>query len=469
MPLILATRQILIRSPVPLELRTSQRHNDPMAFNPQGRNYSLMTYEVEQQPTARNPLPQTPPEISRPTSYRQALSGLLTDIKWWLPLVATLISISLLTKYLWLIHHPELILSSLGNPSNLVAWLFFTLLVLASLLVIVSVPSLAFMMCITQCSPGRELEKTLAFRFSLIVGGGYGLLSLNLLGSTFGITVAPGYFFVFVAFAAAWVAWHVLRSEASLKEKVLELSPGPRKPWRRKGYRIVRLGWLGLLLAFTSMSGVFPAQLGIMAWRGGENGWEALGAIGVCLLIMCLYLAPVMSFYLSEGNVLQRTGRAGLALLVCVFANAVLLPAILDLWVYSAGNLIKIRDNTELSYVLDEKDYPQGIFNNNLWQLEAYEGPNGLYSVRAFRQFRFGDILLICPGRHRNIGLKNIGSYAHLCITLSDAKVKVAAPVVSKDIALLPKLDCILVARTPTSPPLLIKKSGTCLYRSLYR
>ncbi|MGY2964036.1 hypothetical protein ACVWZP_004985 [Pseudomonas sp. TE36184] len=419
-------------------------------------------------PTA-SPPPETPTETSGPTSYRQALSGLLADIKWWFPLAATLISISLLTKYLWLIHHPELILSSLGNPSNLVAWLFFALLVLASLLLIVSVPSLAFMMCITQCSPGRELEKTLAFRFSLIVGVGYGLLSLNLLGSTFDITFAHGYFFIFVAFAAAWAAWHVLSSEASLKRKVLELSPGPRKPWHRKVYCTARLGWLGVLLAFTSMSGVFPAQLGIMAWRGGENGWEARGAIGVCLLIMCLYLAPVMFFYLSEGTVLQRTGRAALALLVCVFANAVLLPAILDVWVYSAGNLIKIRDNTELSYVLDEKDYPQEIFKKHLWQLEAYGGPNGLYSVRAFRQFRFGDILLICPGRYRNVSLKEIGNYAHLCVTLSDAKVKVAAPVVGKDIALLPKPECTLAVQTPTRPPLLIKNTGTCLYRSFYR
>lgn len=418
-------------------------------------------------PTALHP-PQTPAVISGPTSYRQALFKLLADIKWWLPLAATLISISLLTKYLWLIQHPELILSSLGNPSNLVAWLFFSLLVLASLLLIVSVPSLAFMMCITQCSPGRELEKTLAFRFSIIVGAGYGLLSLNLLGSTFDITIAPGYFFIVVAFAAACAAWHVLSSEDSLKEKVLELSPRPAKAWHRKGYCAVRLGWLGLLLAFTSMSGVFPAQLGIMAWRGGENGWEARGAIGVCLLIMCLYLAPVISFYLSEGTVLQRTGRAALALLVCVFANVVLLPAILDVWVYSAGNLIKIRDNTELSYVLDEKDYPRGIFKTHLWQLENY-GTNGLYSVRAFRQFRFGDTLLICPGRYRNISLKEINSYAHQCITLSDAKVKVAAPIVEKDIASLPKLECTLATQTPTHPPLLIKKTGTCLYRTFYR
>ena len=427
-----------------------------------------MTDEVELRSTAPNPLSAAPNE-TRSASYRQAIFGLLADIKWWLPLAATTISISLLTKYLWLIHHPELILNSLGNPSNLVAWLFFALIVLASLLIIVSVPSLAFVMCITQCSPGRELEKKLAFKFSLIVGGGYLLLSLNLLGSTFDRAFAPGYLFIFVTIAAAWAAWRVFRSEATLKEKVLELSPGPRKPWHRKTYRTARLGWLGLLLAFTSMSGVFPAQLGLMAWRGAENGWEARGAIGVCLLIMFLYLAPVLSFYLSEGNVLRRTGRAGFALLVCVFANAVLLPAILDVWVYSAGNLIKIRDNTEMTYVLDEKDYPQEVFNKNLWRVETYKAENGLYSVRAFRQFRFGEILLICPSRYKNIALKNIDSYAHLCITLSDAKVKVAAPIASGDIAMIPKLECILAAHTPTLTPLLMKNTGTCLYRSLYR
>jgi len=427
-----------------------------------------MTDAVEQQSPAHNPPPETLSEVSSTTSYRQALTGLIADIKWWLPLAGTLISVSLLAKYLWIVRHPELILSSLGNPSNLVAWLFFTSLVLASLLVIVSVPSFVFMMCISLCSPGRELEKTLAIRFSLIVGLGYGILSLNLLGSAFGLSIAPGYFFVIVAIAATAVAWYVLSREASLKEKVLELSPGPRKPWRRNGYRIVRLVWLGLLLAFTSLSGVFPAQLGIMAWRGGEEGWEVFGAIGICLLIMCLYLAPVMTFYIAEGNVLQRTGRAAVALLICVFANAFLLPAILDLWVYAASNLIKIRDNTELSYVLDEKDYPQEIFNKNVWQLEPYKGSHGFYSVRAFRQFRFGDTLLICPGRHRNVELKKIGSYAHQCVTLSDAKVKVAAPVVNKEALALPKPDCVLKVQTPTAAPRLITNTGTCLYRGLY-
>lgn len=429
-----------------------------------------MTAEIKvQQPTAQHSLLEQPPDTLRPASYRQALFGLLADIKWWLPLAATIISILLLTKYLWLIHHPELILSSLGNPANLVAWLFFTLLVLASLLIIVSVPSVAFMMCITQCAPRRELEKKLSFRFGLIVGGGYGLLSLNLLGSTFEMTFPPVYFFVFVAVIAAWAAWHVLCSETSLYETVLELSPGPRKPWHRRGYRTVRLGWIGVLLAFTSMSGVFPAQLGLMAWRGGENGWEGRGAIGVCFFIMCIYLAPVMSFYLSEGSVLQRTGRSALTLLVCVFINAMLLPAILDVWVYSAGNLIKIRDNTELRYVLDENNYPREIFNKSLWQWEAYEGSKGLYSIKAFRQFRFGDILLICPTRYRNLSMKEIDGYAHLCITLSDANVKVAAPIVSKDITPLPKPDCILATQMPTPPPLLIKNMGLCLYRTLYQ
>lgn len=428
-----------------------------------------MTDVMDQQSAAQNPPPDTPAEASKPTSYRQALSELLTDIKWWLPLAATLISIALLTKYLWIVHHPELILSSLGNPSNLVAWLFFALLVLASLLVIVSVPSFAFMLCITQFSPGRELEKTLAARFSFIVGGGYLVLSANLFASTFDHDIPPGWLFALVSIASGVAAWCLLNRDQSLKQKIIELSPGTWKPWQQHGYRFARLGWLGLLLAFTSMSGVFPAQLGIMAWRGGEHGWEARGAIVVCLVIMCLYLAPVMSFYLSEGNVLKRTGRAALALLVCVFANAVLLPAILDVWVYSAGNLIKIRDNTELSYVLDEKDYPQEVFHQTLWQREAYVGPNGLYSVRAFRQFRFGDILLICPARYRNIGLKEIGSYADVCVTLSDAKVKVAAPVVKKDSAPLPKLECVLAVRAPTRAPLLVKNTGACLYRNLYR
>ncbi|AXQ49831.1 hypothetical protein DZC31_24425 [Stenotrophomonas rhizophila] len=128
------------------------------------------------------PIPRFNARHLRRQQPQQALFKILADIKWWLPVVSTLISISLLTKYLWVIHHPELILSSLGNPSNLVAWLFFSLLILASLLLIVSVPSVVFTLSMSICTVDRELEKRLAFRFGLIVGGGYLLLSLNLLG-----------------------------------------------------------------------------------------------------------------------------------------------------------------------------------------------------------------------------------------------------------------------------------------------
>lgn len=387
----------------------------------------------------QSPTSDSPPDPSASSSPRQALFKLLADIKWWLPVVSTLISISLLTKYLWVIHHPELILSSLGNPSNLVAWLFFSLLILASLLLIVSVPSLVFTLSMSVCTVDRDLEKRLALRFGLIVGGGYLLLSLNLLGALFDHTMAPGYFFPIVVVAAACAVIVLLRRDTLLHSKVLELRPGPRKPLHRRLYYTALVGWLGALLAFTSVSGVMPAQLAIMTWRGGDSDEEAFGAIALCLLIMFLYLAPVLVFYLTNGNAMQRTSRAVLVLLGCIFVNAMLLPALLDLWVYSAANLIKIRDNTELSYVLNEKDYPKEVFSSDPWQLESYDGPNGLYSVRAFRQFRFGDTLLICPARYRNIALKEIGSYAHRCIALSETKVHVAAPVLSKDAATVAK------------------------------
>ncbi|WP_314970112.1 hypothetical protein, partial [uncultured Actinomyces sp.] len=165
--------------------------------------------------TPQSPSHASSPDPSAPNSPRRALFKLLADIKWWLPVVSTLISISLLTKYLWVIHHPELILSSLGNPSNLVAWLFFSLLVLASLLLIVSVPSLVFTLSMSICTVDRELEKKLALRFGLIVVGGYLLLSLNLLGALFDYIIAPGYFFPIVVIVAACALIFLLRRDES--------------------------------------------------------------------------------------------------------------------------------------------------------------------------------------------------------------------------------------------------------------
>ncbi|MFS2093029.1 hypothetical protein ACCC96_08440 [Pseudomonas sp. Pseusp11] len=400
--------------------------------------------------------------------YIQVFLGILNDGKWWLAPMASLISILLLSKYLWVIGHPELILSSIGSPSNLLVWLIFTVLGFLLLLVTFSVPSLSFMLCMGLVEPGRDLEPVLAKHLSWVIAVGFGIMALNLLASTFDLELAPWLTFALVTVISMLAAKVLLSKHKELADAAFEVPQGQKKTMHHKAHRYLRMTLLGFLLAFTAMSGVLPAQIALLAWRGAENGWEARAAIGGCLLVMMIYLVPVILFYSFKGSLIQRAGKASLAMLGAIFLNAMLMPAIFDIWVYSAANLLKLRDNRPLGYVLDVKDYPKALFESAPWERQSFEGTEGLYSVSAFRQFRFGDVLLLCPGRYAGLSLKLLDAFSDRCIAVSDAKVKAAAkrtPVATRP---LPEPSCLLAARVPTRIPLPIGDSVHCIYRTIF-
>lgn len=393
--------------------------------------------------------------------------NVLNEGKWWLVPAATLFSILLLCKYLWVIGHPELLLESIGSIPNLLVWLIFVVFGLLIILLLTVIPSLSFSLCMSIVTSSRENEIILARRFVPIVLLGFALLAEMLLASAFDIIFEPWkVFLLVVTLSTALAAW-VLVGNQDKRIRFVSLGFGPIKPWRRFFAAAAKVLAAGAFLGFTAMTGVFPAQLALGAWRGAESGLEATVVIGYCLAFMLISMFPVMAFYTLQGTTTNRlfkaTGALGLVFILTTF----LLPPVLDLWAFAAGNLMRLRDSRPLPYLVDKADYPFATFDSKLWETSPIANDEKFYTIQAFKQYRFGDILLLCPARYANLPLKRLPTYYDECLTTAASKVKPASPRM-KALTFPRPLDeernCASV-RSPTRPPLKINESRTCLFQ----
>jgi len=398
-------------------------------------------------------------------SKTQALLKILNDGKWWAPPLASLISILLLSKYLWMINHPELILNSIGSPSNLLVWLVFTALGFSLVLVNLSLPAVSFTACMALIAPDHDSEAKIAKYLGRIVIIGYILILISLPVTTY-LYKLPTWATPTTIFIISLAASGLMQYKKILPEKP---SPNPSKqksPVKENLKTCIKILSLSTLLTLTALCGISPAQIAILAWRGTENGLEATLAILSCLIMMVGYLIPILLFYQFKGNLIQRAGKTSLAILLAIFFNTIMMPAFSDIWVYTAANLLKIRDDRPLGYILDQKEYPKALFDSPSWAVQTVENSTDLFSVNAFRQFRFGDVLLLCPAPYSKVKLKDIETFSDRCITVSDAKVKVAAKRVLKIKQIPPDPHCLLAMRTAEIIPLPLKKSMQCIYKT---
>lgn len=416
------------------------------------------------------PNPETsalPLQSTEDSSFQQRLLKLVSEGKWWVVPVATVMSIILLSKYLWTIGHPQLLVASLGDVPNLLVWLLFASFGLMVILLLTAVPSFSLLLCMSLVTAKRDDEVVLAKRLMPVVLIGFVLLGGFMLASTYDLSAPPWLVFTGACLLSTALATWALAGNDDVRSRFISLGTGPIKPWRRKVYATMKVLVAGIFLGFTAMTGVFPTEVSLGAWRGSETENEALKFIGICMVFMFLSMLPVTAFYTMPSTLIKRLATAGQVLAGVFLLSIFMLPALLDIWVFAGGNMMKLRDNRSLPYIIDKGDYPTATFDPALWEVSKIDGDNKFYTIKAFQQYRFGDVLLLCPGRYAGVQLKRIADYADKCWPTSVAKVKPASP--RKDVVANTSLpaqenSCTSVPK-PTRPPQKIENSRTCLFQ----
>ncbi len=416
------------------------------------------------------PNPETsalPLQSTEDSSFQQRLLKLVSEGKWWVVPVATVMSIILLSKYLWTIGHPQLLVASLGDVPNLLVWLLFASFGLMVILLLTAVPSFSLLLCMSLVTAKRDDEVVLAKRLMPVVLIGFVLLGGFMLASTYDLSAPPWLVFTGACLLSTALATWALAGNDDVRSRFISLGPGPIKPWRRKVYATMKVLVAGIFLGFTAMTGVFPTEVSLGAWRGSETENEALKFIGICMVFMFFSMLPVTAFYTMPGTLIKRLATAGQVLAGVFLLSIFMLPALLDIWVFAGGNMMKLRDNRALPYIIDKGDYPTATFDPALWKVSKIDGDDKFYTIKAFQQYRFGDVLLLCPGRYAGVQLKRIADYADKCWPTSVAKVKPASPrrdVVANTSLPAQENSCTSVPK-PTRPPQKIENSRTCLFQ----
>lgn len=355
------------------------------------------------------------------TTWRAALK-LLNESKWWFAPLASIVSIFLLAKYLWVVGHPELLLYTLGSPSTLFVWLAFAVLGFFSLLLALSVPSVFLIFSMSVAEVKERYRAKIAVRF-------FGLAMLNfIVFIAFVLISTTDTFIVWLPFLISFVITLLGLLYMSRRRFVAGahvFRKRKTKEARKRGYRWERFSIVACLVWMTACTGIFPAQIALLAWRGAENGYWAVFQIGACFVFLmgsCLF-APLVYFLSSETRS-KRLRNAIFVFLGSVVANLIILPSMMDIGLFSGAGMLKLRDARVSEYILDGKDYPRTLFSGASWTATVLKSADDLYSVRAFRQFQFGDVLLLCPGRYAGVPLKSVDRYSTFCVSLSAAKVR---------------------------------------------
>lgn len=399
---------------------------------------------------------------------REYILKIFEDGKWWLIAFGAITATLTLSKYLWVIGHPELLMSSIGSIQNLFVWLFYILVVLFFLTTILAFPSLTFSLLMPPFNLKRKNLERLTIRFCLIIWVGFIWLSLSLgLSALLPISI---YFTFTGAFliAVAGTIWSMSFMKKA-RNRYLSRADIGQSVLRRVVHRNGAVLIIAVLLWFTSMAGVLPAQNALLAWRGPEHGWEAVRALIYCFFSMLLSTLPVLAFNTIPGSVMQRGLNASIALCMVFFLTLLMLPAVLDQWVYSAATMLKLRDNRSNSYLIDPKTYPRSTFNKVLWSVKDTDSPENAFSIKAFKIFGLGDTLLLCPERYRHVPLKFLSRFTDQCFTTSKDKVTLLTPPVLDKLEPQESINIpkCLSAQKITRAPMKISETRTCIAHDL--
>ncbi|WP_434155773.1 hypothetical protein [Pseudomonas sp. JZ134] len=401
-------------------------------------------------------------DTEKELSLKSFLIKVFADLKWLIAIFSLLLSILTLSKYLWVIDHPDLLMASISTGPKLFVWLLFVVIGMLCYVFIMVIPSTIFGFTLSFFNVSPFHLGKLANRLLVVVWVGFAVLSLALASYYFinlpMWSVALGIFLISII----GTSYITLFSRKSYIAKI-----GDRKNKKMLYFqRSFFILFIAFLLALTTLMGIFPAQNTIWAWRGPEEGWKSFGVIACCFFSMLISLVPVTAFYTMPGNSGKRATKAIIGTFMVIFLTAMLTPALLDNWIYTAANILKLKDDKALPYLINPKDYPYSTFDKEIWEIDKTDSKDKLFTINAFKLYSFDDILLLCPGKYSKTPLKYISIFTSKCFTTTSSKVKPAAPrgLRYNGNVLLGNLPDCLSKRIFTKVPFKLSEDRVCIF-----
>lgn len=337
-------------------------------------------------------------------------------IAWFLSLLGLIIGGASLFCYTHAIGRTDLFQVAAGDQAMLLVWLFFVGLMSIAFILIMATSAVLFGVAVSMLNRRRSLQRHAVSILFLIVSLGYACFGTSiLLAAEYGVKAI--FLLASVVTALATVIFYL--SNRKLRIPVNCCAKWPKKgkaasPW-------TLLFFLFLALLFTVVSGAFPMQMVLMAYRG-EDTPDGVGRLMlIAVFSMIIALVPVWAFYKTRGALVRRWRLCLAGFVGALLFYIVLSPATLGIVTYAAANVMGVRDNQVQSYMLTDKDV-LGELDTDAWSLQPKQ--QDAARIKAFKLFGFGSILLLCPAELAKTELKNWPENSGRCLLTSTGQAR---------------------------------------------
>ncbi len=337
-------------------------------------------------------------------------------IAWLLSLLGLIVGGASLFCYTHAIGRTDLFQAAAGDQALLLVWLFFVGLISIAFILIMATSAVLFGLAVSMLNRHSRLQRRAVNTLFFIVSAGYACFgSLILWAANLGVEGV----FVVVCIATALATIIFYLANPNLRIPVDFSAKRPKKGHAASPWAL--LFFLYLALLGTVVSGVFPAQMVLMAYRGEDtpDGVGRLMLVAVCSMIIAL--VPVWAFYKTRGALVRRWRLCLAGFIGALLFYIVLSPATLGIVTYAAANVMGVRDSKVQDYMLTDKDVI-GELDTDVWSLQPKQ--QDAARIKAFKLFGFGSMLLLCPAELVKTELKDWPEHSGRCLLTSTPKAR---------------------------------------------
>lgn len=381
-------------------------------------------------------------------AHAKGLGALLT-------LIGSLLAIMALYTYLSAIERLDLFLPSISIGPALFIWLFFVILVFLAFLLFIATPSVLFGMLLTIFGLSEDDLRDFAPTLAGITVAGFGLFSLAVL-----FTPSDHIAFTIAAlFAASLISVaFTVAGTAERRDKYLK-KVGEKDGWYLTKASVFII-MISSILMMVVLTGIFPALF--TTWSHPELKSDSddylLMLLSFCS--MALSCMPVLAFYVSRGALITRLTKGLTAIFAVLVIFVFISPSVFKVIAYSAASAVNLRDPQISEYIVGKK-YPSSTFDSETWRVTELHDENKTITIKAFKLFKFGDTLLLCPAKYASAKRDDVASYSKGCFSTSSTEMTLAAPKIQKSTFYLRETYC---GRVVTPPPFLLSQKHRCVF-----
>lgn len=299
-----------------------------------------------------------------------------------------------LNKIGWL----DLFLISITSSENLFIVAFFLVITFFSIVLIFMLPSVNIIMFLNKDDEYilkyNEVRlnyvkiflviatiANLFFIVSLFFSNDYYSLYLNL-------------FLLFVLVFTGWALYY--RGLKKIISQDLLFKKSSKARWKKIEIYAVIPFMLLLILTFYSLS-FYMVTKGLKS--NGESAWiQAVYLFFIFEFIIVNSVIPCFIYFrgMNEKGWFSIITSISSCLVLFIFIISMLVPSIPSIIINATMKFSGIKNESPRTYVVDNKEYPEELFELDLWNKRTIKDSNK-FTIEGVSMYSFGETNLVCP------------------------------------------------------------------------